>query len=808
MFKKLSIWCCTLFLIIQLMPASPVIAETVQDVPTGTTTISSKAEDPLKDYKEKAQETIATTESSNTLEDETDTTVESELESTEETSPTEESATSDASPKQTREGGSISPQATITLIEGDHGIDPPDSYHIDRKFAELLRTNKTTTNNHNPWSGYGKAPGTLTSDDMERLSEINVAICGLTSLKGVEYATNLKDLSAGHNEITEINVSKNVALTDLVLFENPITELDVTQNTSLITLSIGQPITGGQIIYPLRELDVSKNTSLNALTVSGTLITELDISKNTALTRLRCHTNKLLTELDVSKNTALTELRCHNNELRELDVSKNTALTRLSCQSNQLTELDVSKNTALTNLECQNNELTELDVSKNTALQRLDCTGNHLTDITSARYLSSLNWLNCSPQTIVISVPPISNDGKAEIDILRTTAHAGLSATNIDINPAPATITPDGDKIKLTGVTRDSLSGKSIRFSYNRSQLIEGSAASTSKFFSGTITFKTVSELRNELTVAPNKTTKDGEVAWTWTITSLTDELAKNIRASFTLPNLGSITDIEVNGMPGNINQINGTTSLGDLSKDGSIVITFKTTFDPNVIINPGWKEGVARVDWEDATITSPYFKEAKQKVRLLDEEQTDTPHESEDMGILSVPIYFNYGVKQISSSLQTYNLNPQNYQTNTNVVSDGFYTRIKDDRSSNTGWKLRASLSDFTDSSSQAMPNGQGTSLQLNNLSIGRVTDRDTPQEVVDYSPTGSDVPGTVKSSETLVAGEPAKTLVEAGNSQGAGTWQLRMPFDDVSLNLPANAGKKSTFYKARLTWSLEDTI
>ena len=737
MFKKLSIGCCTLFLIIQLIPTSPVIAETVQDVPTGTTTISSKVEDPLKEYKEKAQETIATTESSNTLEDETETTVESETESTEETSPTEESATADALPKQTREGGSISPQATITLIEGDYGIDPPDSYHIDRKFAELLRTVKITTNDNGPWSGYGKAPGTLTSDDMENLSGVVVTSRGLTSLKGVEYAKNLTRLYCLFNQ--------------------------------------------------LEELDVSQNLALNELT---------------------CTRNRL-TELDVSQNILLTTLSCSSNQLTELDVSQNPALSKLSCSSNQLTELDVSQNPALSEFSCSENQLTELDVSQNPALKILIHGQNHISDITSAWNLSNLTNFRGQNQTLTIPVPAVSANGEVVVDILKTTAQAGLSATNININPAPASITSDGDKIKLKGVTRDSLSGKKIEFTYNSSDLAEGAISYTEKRFAGIITFKTVSELRNELAVNPNKTTKDGEVAWTWTITSLTDELAKNIRATFTLPNLGVISDIEINGVPGTINQLNGTTSLGDLSKDASIVITFKTTFDQSASLNPGdWVEGTGKVDWEDETPTTPYSKETKQGVSILDDEQTDTPHETEDIGILSVPIYFNYGVKQISSSLETYNLNPQNYQTNTNVVSDGFYTRIKDDRSSNTGWKLRASLSDFADSSSQAMPNGQGTSLQLNNLSIGRVTDRDTPQEVVDYSHTGSDVPGTVKSSETLVAGEPAKTLVEVGNSQGAGTWQLRMPFDDVSLNLPANAGKKSTFYKAKLTWSLEDTI
>ena len=105
-------------------------------------------------------------------------------------------------------------------------------------------------------------------------------------------------------------------------------------------------------------------------------------------------------------------------------------------------------------------------------------------------------------------------------------------------------------------------------------------------------------------------------------------------------------------------------------------------------------------------------------------------------------------------------------------------------------------------------MPNGTGTSLKLENMSIERVTDRDTPQETIDPSPTGADVPSSVQTTETLVAGQPtAKTLVSAQPNEGQDTWQLRMPFDKISLNLPANAGKKGTIYKAKLTWSLDDT-
>ena len=143
---------------------------------------------------------------------------------------------------------------------------------------------------------------------------------------------------------------------------NQLTELDVSKNTALTSLRVER--------NQLTELDVSKNTALTYLDAQYNQLTELDVSKNTALTDLIVYRNKL-TELDVSKNTALTYLNVGSNKLTELDVSKNTSLTYLGVESNKLTELDVSKNTALTTLYVYNNQLTELDVSKNTRLKYL-----------------------------------------------------------------------------------------------------------------------------------------------------------------------------------------------------------------------------------------------------------------------------------------------------------------------------------------------------------------------------------------------------------------------------------------------------
>ena len=127
--------------------------------------------------------------------------------------------------------------------------------------------------------------------------------------------------------------------------------------------------------YNLTQLDVSKNTALEDLLCSENNLTQLDVSENTALEVLYCSENNL-TQLDVSKNTALEDLDCSENNLTQLDVSKNTALEYLDCSENNLTQLDVSKNTALEHLYCSENNLTQLDVSKNIYLRILSCDRN------------------------------------------------------------------------------------------------------------------------------------------------------------------------------------------------------------------------------------------------------------------------------------------------------------------------------------------------------------------------------------------------------------------------------------------------
>ena len=69
----------------------------------------------------------------------------------------------------------------------------------------------------------------------------------------------------------------------------------------------------------LTSLDMSKNIALKELHCPGNQLTSLNVSKNTALEILNCERNQL-TRLDVSNNTVLIDLYCGTNQLTSLNM--------------------------------------------------------------------------------------------------------------------------------------------------------------------------------------------------------------------------------------------------------------------------------------------------------------------------------------------------------------------------------------------------------------------------------------------------------------------------------------------------------
>ena len=105
----------------------------------------------------------------------------------------------------------------------------------------------------------------------------------------------------------------------------------------------------------ITALDPSNNVGITELYCNRDSIRTLDVSQNTLLKVLDC-SNSRLSSLDVSNNTQLTKLSCFSNKLSTLDISACTQLTELDCSSNNLSNIDISKNTKLKTLTCHGNQ--------------------------------------------------------------------------------------------------------------------------------------------------------------------------------------------------------------------------------------------------------------------------------------------------------------------------------------------------------------------------------------------------------------------------------------------------------------------
>ena len=173
---------------------------------------------------------------------------------------------------------------------------------------------------------YG-ADGVIMKSEINNLKSIDVHGQGISSLKGIEYFVALQYLYCYENQLTVLDVSKNISLQALGCSNNHLSALDVTKNKALTFLNLG--------FNNVPSIDVTKNTALTYLCTFGNQQKSLDLSNNTALETLEVSENQL-TSLDVSNNTALTTLSCSHNQLTTLDVSKNKALKTIYCYSNSI----------------------------------------------------------------------------------------------------------------------------------------------------------------------------------------------------------------------------------------------------------------------------------------------------------------------------------------------------------------------------------------------------------------------------------------------------------------------------------------
>ena len=238
--------------------------------------------------------------------------------------------------------------------------------------------------------------GILTAREARMVEEIEVINMEITSLRGIEYFTELITLTCPRNWIESLDLSKNtklrylrcennnrlehldlsnnVELRTVDLMYNPLERLNVTGLVHLTTLSI--------FFSDIEVIDLSTNVALRYLIISGNdKLSSLDLSHNRDLTTLQCNDNGFTT-LVLDNNTELVSLQCLSNNLRTLDLSKNTKLLDVNASYNYFTNgINLRDNVALTSFTCVKCELTSLDISQNRNLDQLHINENKLTTL-------------------------------------------------------------------------------------------------------------------------------------------------------------------------------------------------------------------------------------------------------------------------------------------------------------------------------------------------------------------------------------------------------------------------------------------
>ena len=227
----------------------------------------------------------------------------------------------------------------------------------------------------------------------------------IKSLKGIEYFTEIWELTCVYNDLTEIDLSHNKKLEYLNCHHNKLEKLDVSGLPQLKTFYCGS--------NELQSIDVRKNEELKDFDCQDNHLDTLDVSQNKELVKLSCGSNNL-TELDVSENKKLKTLGLYVNKLRNLNLGNQTELEWLSCGKNPLSVLDVSANTNLKTLLVPETNLTELNISANTNLKNLDVSNTNLTslDATNNTALETFNGKDCSYNIAV------EGDGKFDLTTL------------------------------------------------------------------------------------------------------------------------------------------------------------------------------------------------------------------------------------------------------------------------------------------------------------------------------------------------------------------------------------------------------
>ena len=273
----------------------------------------------------------------------------------------------------------------------------PD-YFPDNKFMSYVSSFDTNHDN------------VLSDDELRAVDTIDVSNRQIKSLDGIQYFTNLEELSCSDNMLESLDLSHNTKLRKLGCSGNKIKTLNLTNNPLLRQLDCTSiylkevNITGCQKL--LKNIELGMTHDIESVDPYGHFVgfeRMIDSEPNVLVftvttyvtpkgytdcyfrdTKFRdkvdaaCDGNSdgWLTKTELAGVESLNVSSLGITDLTGLELLEN--LYYFNCSKNAIAKIDVSKNTKLSNLDCSDNQLSDLDLTNNKELTSLSCCGNKI----------------------------------------------------------------------------------------------------------------------------------------------------------------------------------------------------------------------------------------------------------------------------------------------------------------------------------------------------------------------------------------------------------------------------------------------
>lgn len=260
-------------------------------------------------------------------------------------------------------------QTAITVTTEDGGFTASNIVNVtdeitndfDPSFRQLLYND-----------GYIKTPKYITKKDVSSIFKLELSNKKLKSLNGIEHFISLTELYCNNNNLTELDLSRNINLdivkaknnkltkinvshcskmTELYLAENQLTTVEIGDLKSLLTLDLSR--------NPISSLDIPEGLKISRLLLRSAELSSLNLSNLKSLIFLYIIDSKNLERLDLSNLPKLLQAFLDgenpgSSSLSSVTFGGNNDLALLSIKNGNFKSLDIKK-LNLTRFNCEGN---------------------------------------------------------------------------------------------------------------------------------------------------------------------------------------------------------------------------------------------------------------------------------------------------------------------------------------------------------------------------------------------------------------------------------------------------------------------